>query len=479
MFDDQVSILTSTSASWTTPSSVAPPSGRVTPRSKSKGMVQADHSYSKRKMSSESSGQSSQESADVPNNPLPLNLAPPILLPVSTKTLSQGDTSTPVMTSPPKLSKSLPPLNLAVSPSSQHTTGSLIDVANLSVATPGGTAVPPPTSLATQQMSMRRVFNNMISNMIAKHLSSESSPASSLATDPTHLSSAHQIAPAKALPTLPSLAEEQPRNDTAEHTSHSSATDSVCLGRDTPKAADKSSDVDMTEVAPVSCNQTEPECSQKDSDRADLLQATGPDSKVEPTDIISHPVLNPVPSTTPATSGAISPVGGATTGGTPSVAPSVHNDLTPKTVKCEDTKESSMADDVKKSDSSVSACANAVGETESDKKQTKTEPEVNVTVKSEDPETDEKQEDKEGGEGEGKDEPEVEDQVRRGRLMAMCIKAFSLCLGRFPQHYKSLYRLAYIYFHDTDHKVAAYLHIFILLTIWSYYRPFLQHENEE
>ena len=464
MFDDQVSILTSTSASWTTPSSVAPPSGRVTPRSKSKGMVQADHSYSKRKMSSESSGQSSQESADVPNNPLPLNLAPPVLLPVSTKTPSQGDMSTPVMTSPPKLSKSLPPLNLAVSPSSQHTTGSLIDVANMSVATPGGAAVPPPTSLATQQMSMRRVFNNMISNMIAKHLSSDGSPVS---TDPTHLSSAHQMAPAKAVPTLPSLAEEQPRSDTAECTSHSSATDSVCLGRDTPKAADKTSDVDMTDVAPASCSQTEPECSQKDSGPADLLQAAGPDGKVEAIDNIGQPVLNPVPSSTPATSGALSPVSGATTGGTPSVAPSVHSDLTPTTVKCEDTKESSMAEEVNKSDSAVS---NAAGETESDEKQTKPEPEVNVTMKSEDLETDVKQEDKEGGEGEGKDEPEVEGHVRHGRLMAMCIKAFALCLGRFPQHYKSLYRLAYIYFHDTDHKVAA------LVFTYSFV---LQHENVE
>ncbi|XP_028680400.2 calcineurin-binding protein cabin-1 isoform X2 [Erpetoichthys calabaricus] len=37
-------------------------------------------------------------------------------------------------------------------------------------------------------------------------------------------------------------------------------------------------------------------------------------------------------------------------------------------------------------------------------------------------------------------------------LTGMCIHALSLCLSRFPQHYKSLYRLAYLYTKSKTHK---------------------------
>ncbi|XP_039628033.1 calcineurin-binding protein cabin-1 isoform X4 [Polypterus senegalus] len=37
-------------------------------------------------------------------------------------------------------------------------------------------------------------------------------------------------------------------------------------------------------------------------------------------------------------------------------------------------------------------------------------------------------------------------------LTDMCIRALSLCLSRFPQHYKSLYRLAYLYTKSKTHK---------------------------
>jgi len=45
--------------------------------------------------------------------------------------------------------------------------------------------------------------------------------------------------------------------------------------------------------------------------------------------------------------------------------------------------------------------------------------------------------------------------VRYQALMEMCIKALGICLARFPQHFKSLYRLAYLYFHSNDFKVCA------------------------
>ncbi|XP_012945671.1 uncharacterized protein LOC101852743 [Aplysia californica] len=42
--------------------------------------------------------------------------------------------------------------------------------------------------------------------------------------------------------------------------------------------------------------------------------------------------------------------------------------------------------------------------------------------------------------------------VRRRRLMDRCIEGIQLCAARFSSHYKSLYRLAYIYSHSADHK---------------------------
>lgn len=39
-------------------------------------------------------------------------------------------------------------------------------------------------------------------------------------------------------------------------------------------------------------------------------------------------------------------------------------------------------------------------------------------------------------------------------LVEMCIRALFLCLGRFPQHYKSLYRLAYLYAKGNSHRVS-------------------------
>ncbi|XP_058491833.1 calcineurin-binding protein cabin-1 isoform X2 [Solea solea] len=41
---------------------------------------------------------------------------------------------------------------------------------------------------------------------------------------------------------------------------------------------------------------------------------------------------------------------------------------------------------------------------------------------------------------------------QRQMLVEMCIRALFLCLGRFPQHYKSLYRLAYFYTNSKIHQ---------------------------
>ncbi|XP_061458942.1 calcineurin-binding protein cabin-1 isoform X2 [Rhineura floridana] len=43
-------------------------------------------------------------------------------------------------------------------------------------------------------------------------------------------------------------------------------------------------------------------------------------------------------------------------------------------------------------------------------------------------------------------------EEQRKVLTEHCIAAFRLCLSRFPQHYKSLYRLAYLYAYSTTHK---------------------------
>lgn len=43
---------------------------------------------------------------------------------------------------------------------------------------------------------------------------------------------------------------------------------------------------------------------------------------------------------------------------------------------------------------------------------------------------------------------------QRRMLVEMCVSALFLCLGRFPQHYKSLYRLAFFYTNSKSHQVS-------------------------
>ncbi|KAF2976306.1 hypothetical protein EK904_002743 [Melospiza melodia maxima] len=44
-------------------------------------------------------------------------------------------------------------------------------------------------------------------------------------------------------------------------------------------------------------------------------------------------------------------------------------------------------------------------------------------------------------------------EEQRKFLTEQCISSFCLCLSRFPQHYKSLYRLAYLYTYSKTHKI--------------------------
>uniref|UniRef100_A0ACB8FYE2 Uncharacterized protein n=1 Tax=Sphaerodactylus townsendi TaxID=933632 RepID=A0ACB8FYE2_9SAUR len=46
----------------------------------------------------------------------------------------------------------------------------------------------------------------------------------------------------------------------------------------------------------------------------------------------------------------------------------------------------------------------------------------------------------------------VDLEEQRQFLTEQCITSFHLCLSRFPQHYKSLYRLAYLYAYSKTHK---------------------------
>ena len=65
----------------------------------------------------------------------------------------------------------------------------------------------------------------------------------------------------------------------------------------------------------------------------------------------------------------------------------------------------------------------------------------------------EKGEDKDIGkekEGESDNTTHVEEK----ELLDLCLKGLSLCLKRFPQHFKSLYRMAYVYYHSKDHRVS-------------------------
>lgn len=46
-------------------------------------------------------------------------------------------------------------------------------------------------------------------------------------------------------------------------------------------------------------------------------------------------------------------------------------------------------------------------------------------------------------------------EEQRQFLTEQCITAFRLCLSRFPQHYKSLYRLAFLYTYSKTHRVSG------------------------
>lgn len=48
---------------------------------------------------------------------------------------------------------------------------------------------------------------------------------------------------------------------------------------------------------------------------------------------------------------------------------------------------------------------------------------------------------------------------QRRMLVEMCVRVLVLCLSRFPQHYKSLYRLAYFYTNSKTHQVGLLLHL--------------------
>jgi len=48
-------------------------------------------------------------------------------------------------------------------------------------------------------------------------------------------------------------------------------------------------------------------------------------------------------------------------------------------------------------------------------------------------------------------------EEQRKFLTEQCVASFCLCLSRFPQHYKSLYRLAYLYTYSKTHKVSRAL----------------------
>lgn len=58
-------------------------------------------------------------------------------------------------------------------------------------------------------------------------------------------------------------------------------------------------------------------------------------------------------------------------------------------------------------------------------------------------------------------------EEQRKFLTEQCISSFCLCLSRFPQHYKSLYRLAYLYTYSKTHKVSSDRVPFISFTCFS------------
>ena len=48
----------------------------------------------------------------------------------------------------------------------------------------------------------------------------------------------------------------------------------------------------------------------------------------------------------------------------------------------------------------------------------------------------------------------AEQQAKKKELMDRCNHALEYCLRRFPQHHKSRYRLAYVYYYSPEHKVT-------------------------
>ncbi|CAH1273708.1 CABIN1 [Branchiostoma lanceolatum] len=65
----------------------------------------------------------------------------------------------------------------------------------------------------------------------------------------------------------------------------------------------------------------------------------------------------------------------------------------------------------------------------------------------------EKAENKEEGKKEDiKPAVPVDKETRRRNLIDLCVRGLHLCLNRFPQHYKSIYRLCHLYFHSPFHK---------------------------
>lgn len=48
----------------------------------------------------------------------------------------------------------------------------------------------------------------------------------------------------------------------------------------------------------------------------------------------------------------------------------------------------------------------------------------------------------------------AEQKAKKKELMDQCIYALEYCLRRFPQHHKSRYRLAYVYYYSPEHKVG-------------------------
>ena len=73
---------------------------------------------------------------------------------------------------------------------------------------------------------------------------------------------------------------------------------------------------------------------------------------------------------------------------------------------------------------------------------------------------------KEGVDGEterGKEEVDEETKKRHIQLIDSCLGAMKLCLQRFPQHYKSAYRMAFLYAYTPTHKVNICIYALVLL----------------